>query len=293
MPQINKNFLSLGLLFLLGLIWGSSFLFIKFTVLSLKPITAVFLRMIVAALCLFIYLKIKKIILPFKKKDFINYFTIALLGNAFPFVLLSWAEISINTNITGIIMGLMPITTVFLAYFFVKEEKINLYTFLGILLGFLGLFFLLDIISNKNINLFPHYGVILATISFAVATIYARKIPNFNPLYILTGSTYFACIVLLPFVFLFEDPVNASPTNQSIIFVIVLGILNTAIGGLIFFKLIKLTGAAFTSTVNFITPFVAVIWGYTFLNESLNSNQILGFFFILLGIYLVKKSTDS
>ena len=293
MPQINKNFLSFGLLFLLGLIWGSSFLFIKFTVLSLKPITAVFLRMIVAALCLFIYLKIKKIILPFKKKDFINYFTIALLGNAFPFVLLSWAEISINTNITGIIMGLMPITTVFLAYFFVKEEKINLYTFLGILLGFLGLFFLLDIISNKNINLFPHYGVILAAISFAVATIYARKIPNFNPLYILTGSTYFACIVLLPFVFLFEDPVNASPTNQSIIFVIVLGILNTAIGGLIFFKLIKLTGAAFTSTVNFITPFVAVIWGYTFLNESLNSNQILGFFFILLGIYLVKKSTDS
>ena len=293
MSQINKNRLSFGLLFLLGLIWGSSFLFIKFTVLSLEPLTAVFLRMLVAALCLFIYLRIKKIILPIKKKDFINYFIIAVLGNAFPFFLVSWAEISINTNVTGIIMGLMPITTVFLAYFFVKEEKINLYTFLGILLGFLGLFFLLDIISNKNINLFPHYGVILATISFAVATIYARKIPNFNPLYILTGSTYFACIVLLPFVFLFEDPVNASPTNQSIIFVIVLGILNTAIGGLIFFKLIKLTGAAFTSTVNFITPFVAVIWGYTFLNESLNSNQILGFFFILLGIYLVKKSTNS
>ena len=69
--------------------------------------------------------------------------------------------------------------------------------------------------------------------------------------------------------------------------------LNTAIGGLIFFKLIKLTGAAFTSTVNFITPFVAVIWGYVFLNESLNSNQILGFLFILFGIYLVKKSTNS
>ena len=293
MPQINKNLLSFVLLFLLGLIWGSSFLFIKYTVLSLKPLTAVFLRMTVATLCLFIYLKIKKIILPIKKKDLIDYFTIAILGNAFPFVLVSWAEISINTNVTGIIMGLMPITTVFLAYFFVKEEKINFYTFLGIFIGFLGLFFLLDVISNKNINLFPHYAVILGTISFAVATIYARKIPNFNPLYILTGSTYFACIILLPLVLIFEDPINASPTNQSIIFGIVLGILNTAIGGLIFFKLIKLTGAAFTSTVNFITPFVAVIWGYVFLNESLNSNQILGFLFILFGIYLVKKSTDS
>ena len=142
MSQINKNRLSFGLLFLLGLIWGSSFLFIKFTVLSLEPLTAVFLRMLVAALCLFIYLRIKKIILPIKKKDFINYFIIAVLGNAFPFFLVSWAEISINTNVTGIIMGLMPITTVFLAYFFVKEEKINFYTFLGILIGFLGLFYL-------------------------------------------------------------------------------------------------------------------------------------------------------
>ena len=58
-------------------------------------------------------------------------------------------------------------------------------------------------------------------------------------------------------------------------------------------KLIKLSGAAFTSTVNFITPFVATIWGYIFLNESLNLNQILGFIFILIGIYIVKKSTDS
>ena len=78
---------------------------------------------------------------------------------------------------------------------------------------------------------------------------------------------------------------NASPTNQSIIFGIILGILNTAIGGLIFFKLIKLTGAAFTSTVNFITPFIAVIWGYIFLNESLSSNQILGFLFIFVLVY--------
>ena len=141
MYQINKSLLSFILLFLLGIIWGSSFLFIKYTVLSLKPLTAVLLRMTVAAFCLFIYLKIKKIKLPIKQNDIINYFAIAILGNAFPFFLVSWAEMSINTNVTGIIMGLMPITTVFLAYFFVKEEKINFYTFLGIFLGFIGLFF--------------------------------------------------------------------------------------------------------------------------------------------------------
>ena len=293
MFQINKNVLSFILLFLLGLIWGSSFLFIKYSVISLEPLTAVLLRMSVASLCLFCYLKIEKIILPLKKKDIINYFVIAIIGNVLPFSLVSWAEISINSNIAGIIMGLMPITTVFLAYFFVKEEKINIYTFLGIFLGFLGLFFLLDIITNKNGDLLSQVAVIISTISFAVGTIYIRKIPNFNPLYILTGSTYFAFFILIPITFIFNDPLNTSPTNQSIIFAIILGILNTAIGGLIFFKLIKLSGAAFTSTVNFITPFVAVIWGYIFLNESLSLNQILGFIFILVGIYTVKKSINS
>ncbi|PPR34838.1 MAG: hypothetical protein CFH26_00112 [Alphaproteobacteria bacterium MarineAlpha6_Bin4] len=293
MLQIKKNNLSYVLLFLLGLIWGSSFLFIKYTVLSLQPLTAVFLRMLVATACLFIYLKINKINLPKKTTDITNYFVIAILGNVLPFFLVSWAEITINTNVTGIIMGLMPIITVFLAYFFVKEEKINIYTFIGIFLGFFGLFFLLDIVANKNINLNSYYAVIIATLSFAIATIYARKIPKFNPLYILSGSTYFACFILIPLVFIFDDPFNASPTNQSIFFGIILGILNTAIGGLIFFKLIKLSGAAFTSTVNFITPFVAIVWGYFFLNETLNSNQILGFIFILLGIYLVKKSTNT
>ena len=293
MFQINKNTLSFVLLFLLGLIWGSSFLFIKFTVLSLKPLTAVLLRMAVAALFLFIYLKIKKKNLPLEKKDIINYFVIAIFGNVLPFFLVSWAEISINTNITGIIMGLMPITTVFLAYFFVKEEKINIYTFLGIFLGFCGLFFLLDIITNKNTDLLSQIAVIIATISFAIGTIYIRKIPNFNPLYMLTGSTYFAFFILIPLVFIFNDLLNTSATNQSIIFGIILGILNTAIGGFVFFKLIKLSGAAFTSTVNFITPFVATILGYIFLNESLNLNQILGFIFILIGIYIVKKSIDS
>jgi len=293
MHQISKNSLSYVLLFLLGLIWGSSFLFIKFTVISLEPITAVLLRMTIAASCLFVYFKIQKIILPLEKKDIINYFAIAILGNALPFVLVTWAEVSINTNVTGIIMGLMPIITVFLAYFFVKEEKINVYTFIGILLGFGGLFFLLEIVKNGNNNFFFQGAVILAAISFATATIYTRKIPNFQPIYILTGSTYFAFLMLIPLAFIFEDPLNTSATSQSIIFGIVLGILNTAIGGLIFFKLIKLSGAAFTSTVNFIVPFIAIIWGYVFLSESLNTNQLVGFLFILTGIYLVKKSINS
>ena len=293
MNKFRKENLSLILLLILGIIWGSSFLFIKLSVLSIPPVSSVLLRMSVASFCLFVFFLITKNVLPLDQKNIKDYLIIALLGNVIPFILVSWAETEINTNLTGIIMGLMPITTVLLAYFFVKEEKITIFTFIGVLLGFSGLFFLLDIKKNLNENLLSEYSVILATIAFASATVYARRIKFFQPLNILTGSTFFSTIILIPLVFFFEYPFLANPTNQSIFFTIILGVLNTAIGGFIFFRLIKLSGAAFTSTVNFITPFIAIIWGYIFLDEILNSNQFVGLALIMLGIYIVQKSTNT
>ena len=293
MKKLSTSNLSLILLFILGLIWGSSFIFIKYSIYTITPITAVLLRIFVAALCLFIYFKYSKNFLPFTRKDIKDYLAIAILGNVFPFILVSWAEIKVSTNLTGIIMGLMPITTVMLAYFFVKEEKINTLTFLGVALGFFGLFFLLEIKNNINSNLLSELAIVLATFSFAAATVYARKIKKFNPLFILTGSTFFAFFILVPLAFLFENPLSLYPSNQSLFFVLILGILNTAIGGFLFFKLIKLSGASFTSTVNFITPFVAIIWGYIFLNETLSVLQLIGLLLVLSGIFLVQKSSNA
>ena len=189
-------------------------------------------------------------------------------------------------------MGLMPILTVLLAFFFIKKEKITKFTFLGITLGFIGLLFLLEINVNQNTNLFPHLAIVFGAFSFAVATVYARKIKKYNPLFIVSGSTFFAFIILIPLVFYLENPFILNPSTESIFFSIVLGILNTAIGGFIFFKLIQLSGASFTSTVNFITPFIAVLLGYFILNETLNFHQLYGFIFILFGIYIVQKSTN-
>lgn len=293
MGQINKNNLSLILLLVLGLIWGSSFIFIKFSIDTIRPITAVLFRMFVATICLVFYLTYIKKKIPFKNLNIKDYLIIAVFGNVIPFVLISWAEIKVNTNLTGIIMGLMPLITVLLTYFFVKTEKITIHTLLGVILGFFGLFFLLEIKNNQNGTLLSELAIVFGTFSFAIATVYARRIKKFQPLFILSGSTFFAFLILIPLSFIFENPLNLNPSSQSLFFAIVLGILNTAIGGLIFFKLIKLSGASFTSTVNFLTPFIAIIWGYIFLNETLNINQLIGIFFIILGISLVHKSTNA
>lgn len=289
----KKNSLNFILLFSLGLIWGSSFLFIKFAVYTIPPITAVLIRIIVASICLYLYLILTKKKLPLSKIDIKNYTFLAIFGNVLPFILVSWAEIKANTNLTGIIMGLMPILTVLLAFFLIKKEKITKFTFLGITLGFIGLLFLLEINQNQNINLVSHLAIIFGAFSFAIATVYAKTIKKFNPLFILSGSTFFSCTILIPLVLYLENPFILDPSVQSIFFCIILGIVNTAIGGFIFFKLIQLSSASFTSTVNFITPFVAILWGYLFLNETLNFIQFFGFIFILFGIYIVHKSTNA
>ena len=171
MKKLNKQTLSLVLLLVLGLIWGSSFIFIKYTIYTIPPISAVLLRMFVAAICLFVYIKVSKIELPYDKEAVKNYLVIAILGNALPFILVSWAEIKVTTNLTGIIMGLMPIATVLLAYFFVKEEKVSFLTMLGVVLGFFGLFFLLEIKGGLSGNLLSELAIVLGTLSFATATV--------------------------------------------------------------------------------------------------------------------------
>ena len=82
MKKLNKQTLSLVLLLVLGLIWGSSFIFIKYTIYTIPPISAVLLRMFVAAICLFVYIKVSKIELPYDKEAVKNYLVTLGVGDS-------------------------------------------------------------------------------------------------------------------------------------------------------------------------------------------------------------------
>ena len=100
-----------------------------------------------------------------------------------------------------------------------------------------------------------------------------------------------ATIILLPICFILEKPWNYNPSVNSLISIIYLGLITTGLAWVLRFKVLKENGLVFQSQVAYLIPIFGVVLGYIFLGEIITDKVIIALFAIILGIYLVKKST--
>ena len=132
MPSHVKNY---SLLLLLAVLWSGSFAFIKIGVESVGPLTLTWARLSIAAVLLMIWLKLNSIRLPRNLGYWKICAFIGLIGNALPFSLISWGETRIDSGLTAVLMGIMPITTAVMAHIFIKDESFTARTGMGIIVG--------------------------------------------------------------------------------------------------------------------------------------------------------------
>ena len=100
-----------------------------------------------------------------------------------------------------------------------------------------------------------------------------------------------ATIILLPICFILEKPWNYNPSINSLISIIYLGLITTGLAWVLRFKVLKENGLVFQSQVAYLIPIFGVVLGYIFLGEIITDKVIIALVAIILGIYLVKKST--
>ena len=134
--------IDLFLLVLLGLIWGSSFFNIKIATYSYDPFTLALIRVVFASIPLFLLCKYKKIKIEAFSKNWKPYALIGLCNIAIPFTLIAIGTAKINSYLAAMLMSTTPMSGSILAHFFTKDEKITLLKSIGILIGFLGVFFI-------------------------------------------------------------------------------------------------------------------------------------------------------
>jgi len=195
---MKKKFSALTLLFLLSAIWGSSFAFIKVGVASIPPLSMATLRLCIAGICLWLYIKYKNIELPRTWKHWFPFLVISVFGNAIPFSLINWGETTINSDLAAILIGTTPIFTIFFAHFLTKDEKLSNRKVCGILLGFLGIVILIgiDVIQGIYKNFLSQMVIIISAASYAFAIVYARRIKKTSPLVITAASTIGAAYII-------------------------------------------------------------------------------------------------
>jgi drug/metabolite transporter (DMT)-like permease len=289
MFQNNKKWI---FLFLLALIWGSSFILIKKGLVGFTPLQLGSLRIIITALLLFLagFKSLKN--LP---KSTLKWIVISgFLGTFFPAFLFAYAETEIDSAIASILNSIVPINTIifgFLAFKMYSSKR----QILGVLIGFTGTFLLITngASINPNQNYWYALLVIIATVMYAFSiNIIKRHLQNVPPITIAVGN--FAVIIIPAFIVLlfsgfFTSQVIEGPDfTMSLFYIFLLSLFGTAIAKVLFNNLVQISTPVFASSVTYMMPIIAVSWGLLD-GESFGFWQGIATVIILLGVYLANS----
>lgn len=290
-----------GAIFLLGSIWGASYLFIKVGVATIPPTTFVAGRVFLAAVVSFVILRLRGVVMPTTWLAWRSFAVMGLLNGAIPYILITWGEQYVDSGLAAILIGATPLFTVIFAQFVLPDERLTLTKALGIGLGFLGVAVLIgpDALAGIGVSLLGDLALVGASISYAAAIIWSRlQTRRQDPMAATTGQLVMATVYMLPIALLVGQPWRSSldplgadlPAFASLI---TLAILCTSIAYLIYYWLVAQVGATQTSLVTYISPFTGIVWGALFLGERLDMTAFVGFALILLGMGLITGVTQQ
>ncbi|MFV8359172.1 DMT family transporter [Flavobacterium sp. LS1P3] len=277
-------------LMVLALVWGSSFILIKKGLIGLTALQLGSLRIIFAAIFLVLigFKSLPKI--PLHKWKFIA--LTSLFGTFIPAYLFAIAQTEIDSSVSSILNSLTPLNTLILgALVFGLQFKRN--QIFGILIGLIGsaLLILNGAIHHPEQNYYYAILVLIASICYAVNVNLIKKyLHDLSPLSITTGNfmvLFFPAFIILFFSGFFEV-VHDVKVQESVLFIIILGVVGTGIANILFFKLIQMSSPVFATSVTYLIPVVAFCWGLLD-NEMLTPVQFFGAFIILIGVYLSAK----
>lgn len=278
------------LLIILALIWGSSFILIKKGLLGLSPIQVGSLRIIFAGLFLIVigFKTITKI--PSFKWKYIA--LTSLFGTFIPAFLFAIAQTQISSSISSVLNSLTPMNTLLIGILIFKLD-FKRSQLIGVLIGLFGsaLLILNGAVNNPNQNYYYAFLIIIASLCYATnVNLIKKHLSDVSPLSLTTGN--FLVMLLPAFVILYfsgiSKTINIDITQTSIVYILILGIIGTGIANIIFFKLIQISSPVFATSVTYLIPVVAFIWGLTD-QENISFIQIIGAVIILIGVYLASK----
>ena len=291
---LNEVFLKWFYFSILVVLFGSAFVLIELSLNSFSPTQIAFFRVFFASIFLLIYSIAQGYKLNFIYKYFNLLFILGLSGTTIPFFLISWAQQTISSSETGILIGFMPLFTVLGSHYLFKYEKLTANKILGFIVGFLGLLILL-LNNNENINFFNNIyskiAVIISAFFYALNALLVKKINDIEVIPLSAVVMTFSTVQLI-FLSFFSDEIYLLESEiypDALISIIILSILSTAFATVLYYKIIQNYGPNFLSLVNYPIPVFAFFAGIVFLKEQFNFYSILSLFLVIISIYISRK----
>lgn len=287
----KKRWFQFLILMILAFIWGTSFILIKIGLRSFSNDQAAAVRIFFASAVLLPYsIRNLKFL---RKKDLKSLLIAGFLGSFFPAFLFTKAQTQIDSGIAGILNSMTPIFTLIIGLLF-HHSRVRWKQVAGLILGLTGAIGLITSgtsLSNLNINYFALY-IVLATIFYGI---------NINE--VKSHLTHLTGIQITSLSFMFIGPcaliylltTDFNPVLESqgwpihLAALAALGILGTAFALLLMNSLIRYTSAIFASSVTYIIPIFAIMWGMLD-GENITGADLVFMAVILVGVYLINKN---
>jgi drug/metabolite transporter (DMT)-like permease len=295
-PALTSRPLAHWLLLLaLVAMWGSSFMFTSIAVNALPPATVVAARLSIAAIGLGGVLIYRRRRLPASPVHWRFFVICAVVGNVLPFWLISWGQQHIPSGLAGLLMAIMPLTTLVLAHLFVEDERLSGIRVLGFAIGFSGIVVLVGpnvLLELRGVGsvLLAELAVLAGAVCFAANAIISRRRPATAPLEAAAGVVLASSLLMVPLAAAADRPWQLSLTAPAAVAVAFLGIVSTGIATVVYFRLISIAGPSFLSLINYLIPIWAMALGVVALGEQPGWSAVVALILILSGIALSEMS---
>jgi drug/metabolite transporter (DMT)-like permease len=264
---------------------------IKIGLHDMPPFLSAGLRFFIAYLALSAYAVKKGLKLPLDKKSHLFFLAFSVINFTSSYALVYWGEQYINSGLTSVLFSVMPFYVALISIKLLPSEKITLVKMLGIFIGFAGVV----IVFNDQLNFYGERiwlgmsAILLSPFFSALGTILGKRArEQYNSITLNTFPLLYTSITFFFMYMLWERNAEIHFTPAAIFSILYLAVFGTAIAFALYFWLLKSSSAVSMSLITFITPPLALIWGWLILDERLTINLLLGMAVVFSGIFVIR-----
>lgn len=283
-----------GWLIVLSTLWGSSFSFLKLTVGSVPPLTAIAWRTAIAGAVLYAIMRWQGWTLPRDWESWKSFIIVSAINTVFPFILIAWGLQYINASLAVILNSTTPIFAFLITWAVTRQEAVTQRRAFGVAAGLTGIVLIVGVsaLSGLGDQLVPQLALVLSSVSYATSAIYGRAFRNMNPVVPACGSLLFGAAVLTPMAVVIDQPWTSSPTWTSIMALVFLSVFCTAGGNVLYFRLLGTLGSLGTTAQSYLRVPIGVLVGVMLLGEALTSTAGIGLVCVVAGVMAMTWPPD-
>jgi len=275
----------------MSVIWGVPYLLIKVAVGEVSPVVLVFVRCVLGAALLLPWTIAKGRLRP-ALRHWRALLLFTVLEMAGPWLLIAYAEVSLSSSLTGLLVAGVPFVAALAGRLVGGEERLTRTRLLGMAIGVVGIAVLLGL-DVEGAQLLPLLAMGLVLIGYATGPlVVTRALADVNGVAASSIALFVTAVVYAPFALpQLDQAVGASASAWLAL--VALGVVCTALALVLFFDLIREVGPQRALVITFVNPAVAVLLGVLLLDEPFTLGIALGLPLVLVGCVLATRRGDG